>query len=1052
MAGAGKPLSYIIFPDEQFGGSSSVVSVTSEDGVGPGPVSPLSANLGKMFPLQSGFLTDEAKEIRYRLVVAGGANNAEWIWRHSTEADTLYRGADDVRRIWGNHAPITASSPGSSNAAATYLHRFNRQIVIGIDDTTDLVTVLSRDVDGFRYDDWAALTTFTLDLPVETGDHNAALIELDNGNALLAVRVTGQLPIVAQVEIDIYMSDDGGATWTKVVDQLIRRSNANNPGLPFIDPDAQIRMARSGDHIRICTAGSADVVLTWLSKDRGSTWKRILDGPTLGDNGDVDDHLPFDIVGLDDGSGTFLMTILATGAATQTNHYRALGASTWQVQSTGVVATGGNVNTIMLARTPTHIVEMVFYTDNASGSLDHWALRRARHEDVFDFLSGWEEVDPVDGLQGIRFGPSRPVFMWIGDGLFAYGARKDEGTLAEVAFPFAWYMGLWTQRSLGEQGPGTSIDFLDAIWTHDWYNNIGEPDEGTGSPWVKTTTAGGTSTTNQNLMAIDGTGVGDQLFFTLTVPNASADHWAFGLDGTLFTWFMQLDPGDGSSGNDDVSVNIISGTSSNTFVDYTIRISGTTVIVRDRIGGVNVSTISGLDIDSGSGGKFHEFRLWLGAGIPDQGGQLVIIDHGTGIVHEGAVFTRPVGVGTRDDIAKFGHVGVQVQATALRSRWRDFRIRSLSTLNQRGFVNPTSQFGQLTASEVHRVEQGLRATWGGAGGLIDDEFVGSLTHPYQVENVLIDSPRIQWRSTGQAAQTIIFDADPVNGLGRFAHDSIATFNTTDRSIVVDYDDDVGFGSAVAAGTIDATIYGPMTVAAIQGSTFRIDETPATFTAPLPVRGGAHRLFVRPTNGGAIDLTWRVTRHAQGQRLHFAEETVDLATQGLGVGDSVVIYADRGTLDYGGQIVRRFLRLQLSDTDTADADHRLGTLIAGSRYDFGVPLDWRHGDNEQPNITTHRTRSAIGWAFEEGPPQRTLTARVIGDASQRDREILRNMLRQIGYEKRPVALIRDEDNPTETLQLGRVVSGAQFDNSVWFTDPDGASRVGGDLPFTFVEEP
>jgi len=144
-----------------------------------------------------------------------------------------------------------------------------------------------------------------------------------------------------------------------------------------------------------------------------------------------------------------------------------------------------------------------------------------------------------------------------------------------------------------------------------------------------------------------------------------------------------------------------------------------------------------------------------------------------------------------------------------------------------------------------------------------------------------------------------------------------------------------------------------------------------------------------------------------------------------------------------------LRFGVIDTDTAEGDHRLGTIVPGAKLDIDVPMDWSFTDNEQPNVTDHRTRGAVGWSYSEGPDQRTVIGRVVGDVTQRFRDRLRFLQRMIGYEVRPVALILDEDKFQPMLCKQR--AGNQQDNAAWYVDTNGIRRTAGDVSLTFVEE-
>ena len=127
----------------------------------------------------------------------------------------------------------------------------------------------------------------------------------------------------------------------------------------------------------------------------------------------------------------------------------------------------------------------------------------------------------------------------------------------------------------------------------------------------------------------------------------------------------------------------------------------------------------------------------------------------------------------------------------------------------------------------------------------------------------------------------------------------------------------------------------------------------------------------------------------------------------------------------------------------------GTLIVGMKLDIAVPLDWAHTDNQQANVTTCRTRGAIRWSFPEGPKQRTIVGRVVGDAN-RWRDRMRYVVGQIDFEARPTVLVQDTDRPDLAI-LGRVTSGSQHDNAAWYKDSSLVLRTAGDQSITFEEE-
>ena len=204
-------------------------------------------------------------------------------------------------------------------------------------------------------------------------------------------------------------------------------------------------------------------------------------------------------------------------------------------------------------------------------------------------------------------------------------------------------------------------------------------------------------------------------------------------------------------------------------------------------------------------------------------------------------------------------------------------------------------------------------------------------------------------------------------------------------------------------------------------------------------------------GSAAGLTFKVTRHSAADTLIFDGESTALGTQGVNVGNTFCIFAPYAVKKYSVfQGLNPYMRIRLADTDTAEGYHQLGTVVAGRSVNVDVPLDWAHTDDDQPNVTSYRTKSGIAWAFAEGPTQRTYTGRVVGDA-ERWREKFRNMFRQISYEGKACAFVLNADQTPESLMLGRVKSGGSLDNAGWYRDSNGIMRTTGDLSLTFVEE-
>jgi len=358
-------------------------------------------------------------------------------------------------------------------------------------------------------------------------------------------------------------------------------------------------------------------------------------------------------------------------------------------------------------------------------------------------------------------------------------------------------------------------------------------------------------------------------------------------------------------------------------------------------------------------------------------------------------------------------------------------------------------FGEITTPLPKYLEYGLYVSWTGLSGMERDDWTGYTAYSFAKESVLVDSPRIAWRTVNTAATaTVILYIGASEG--RFTHNAVALFGCNNRNVLIDYDDTPAFSAPVDAQTVDMTAYGtgvtPLVVSLTTGTSLLISGSSFKFTA-----GELVNCYVRMTTGAAAGNTYKITRHPVINRVQFDDQTTDLNSQGVLSNDQFIIFSPNGVKKYSSNSVfGSYMRIQLADTNTAEGYHQLGTIVPGISIDVDVPLDWAHTDDDQPNVTSYRTKSGIAWAFAEGPTQRTYTGRVVGDA-ERWREKFRNMFRQISYEGKACAFVLNADQTPESLMLGRVKSGGSLDNAGWYRDSNGIMRTTGDLSLTFVEE-
>jgi hypothetical protein len=1073
---AGKPSAFFVVPDPWLGQVPSQFQ-PEQAGAMPGVVTPSTVGTGnvagRLVAQQSGELSSSALDESYVIVKAGGTNSsnpAEFVFAPAPNPSlNPYQGKDDIRYWWGFHSPFTSSNPGSDNCASVYHKRSRRIYVYGCSSSTSAFLAY-RDVDTARYDQWTSFN-ITLENSAATGDHGAAMVELEDGRIMLIQRV-----LVGGIhDFDVYVSGDDpsdSAAWKCVSDRIIARFSPDTT-FPTHQTAAQIRVARSGEFIRLLFAdGTTPGLLNiWLSRDRGMSWQRISGGPTVRDTADTDDRVPFDIIAVDD-AGTFLVAAVRASVGAE-NQVRWFGMS----GTIGGILLGDTtesaVNThpiraIALGGHPSWLYVFVWWSDAPAAAVnDGWQIKRAPRSGYADVSNltgnGWRGLPnfKANAPSGADWGADRVTAIWAGPSWFFYGGRKTEAAGTDQTTGTAWYAEAWSERTLGEWGPAKAIDALTTpLFDIFWSVGEGRPSDAGGTAWTLTTVATGNDTISPDVLTITGSAAGDQRYYQIPAAGTAG---AWHDTGLCLEFFVRLDSADSTTAADDVAVRIIAANAGGTARrDVSLRISGSSIVVFNNVAGATLATLSGLSIDTGSAGAYTLLRLrW---GVNGTLGKLMAYNTSTKTWTETTgSFTATSGAAAATSLVRFGHLG-QVQATSMRSYWREFKVtndgRQLNmdkTFPVTDYSStPTRLFGAPCSPVPQYVQHGLHVAWSGAGGARGDKYDGVIAYAYPATAVFVDSPRIGWRSTTTGASSLIFYGGDVNAAltWRWRHDAIAVFGCNNRNIIVDYDSSTAFATPTAAQTIDMTAFGtgttPVTIASVDGNTMVI-TTPAggfRWTAGELARG----FYVRATSGAASGITLKVTRHLAADVLQFDEETVALATQGFAAGNNLVVFADHGVKLYSAPVSEHYMRIRFSGTeDTAEGYNKLGTVVAGRYVPVDVPFDWAHSDDEQPNVTHYRTRSGIGWAFTEGPSQRTLQARVVGDV-ERWREKFRNLLSQVSYEERALALVLNDERAVESMLLGRVRSGGALDNVGWWRHPtSNDAHTTGDMTLNFVEE-
>ena len=1067
MSCAGLPASYFIVPDPLLVGAANVLSVTSEQGPYPGAAAAEDGNRGRLLPVQSGRLTADAEDVGYRILSAGGVGTAEFLWRRLSETSSDWYGADDPQRFEEQHHPSAMgggaiTDPAGRNTAVVYSGLTRNILLFAVPSTgggTDTVTVARRDVDNTRYDEWTA-STFVLDNPVETSTRaNLAGVELADGRILLVVRRAQGV----SHDFDAYQSTDGGVSWA-ISSRGIIEHGSGPAALTTQTTDSQIRLARSGEHLRLAWVEGGATIHSLHSSDRGATWTLTGDAIAVSDSGAVDDPHCYDLCDLD-GQGYFQLA-LSSGVNTWVGAYYARGAAVFAIVTVPFSADfGGIVYQIISVRTPSLLYVFVLYDTGASDL--QWTFRR-----IDPALASVTLITEYDGTttgmskhrSRMEYAPGRTQVAWTGDGLIFWGGSRDQaGTYNAQTEGQAWYWGGWSKRSIGVYPPSSTAfsGSNEPIWRDLWHCGLGFPSENASSTWTETLAGGGTKISSREYLELIGSGVGDVVKYEETVGVG----W---LVNSCFYWRVRLDIGDGSATVGNIVTSIEAEVGAVASIQISVRHAPGSLILIDNLGGgATLATLAVPGLDSGPTGAFTEVRLWMSYVSASPRVQLIALDNTTGawlvspVVVPAQNTATPAVAGT----IQFGHVG-QTQATQMRSWWRELGWRDEVTSQQggpnddptpTGQANPSGLFGWPTAAAMPTaIDEGLQVVWAGSGAVRGDAFSGPVQHQHPIEAATLGSPRLDWRSVVASGaiptSTIILDADPTHGIARWEHDAIGLFGCNTEKALVDYDNNIAFSSPTTAETVDATAFGAavFTVASVAGAVLRISGVVSAFVA-----GECAGLYIRMATGAAIGKTYKVTAHRGLANLQCNDELTSLASQGVAAADTFTMFRSSGSVVYtnpigdAGTPPQRYMRIRFTDADTAEGDHRLGTIVAGVKLAISVPLDWAHTNNQQANVTTYRSRGAVRWSFPEGPKQRTIIGRVVGDAS-RWRDRMRYVLGQIDFEARPCVLVQDTERPDLAI-LGRVTSGSQQDNAAWYKDSTTVLRTAGDQSIAFEEE-
>ena len=288
------PKQLIVFPDEIITSRDNVESVTSEAGEHVGPSFPKNDNEGNMLPFQETYGQFTEANIDYRLLRSGGIGSAQWGWKLRADAEDQWRGEGDMRYQTGAHDPFRAfagkESLGADGHCIIVSKTFNRLIVMKryhSSSTNGSVWIAYRDIGAddkqkyFGYE-FKPSTYTHIDEDIECQMKRVAGCELPDGSLRMVANTS---PSNGKTDFHLFGSDDGGLTWKLLQQNIISRWFNQRDKTKFpseVRAIKQVRMASSGDWMRVVWYASDGYLHTMVSSDRGATWENTSRTPFKG--------------------------------------------------------------------------------------------------------------------------------------------------------------------------------------------------------------------------------------------------------------------------------------------------------------------------------------------------------------------------------------------------------------------------------------------------------------------------------------------------------------------------------------------------------------------------------------------------------------------------------------------------------------------------------------------------------------------------------------------------------------------------------------------------
>ena len=1059
------PVGYLIMQDPHWEGGANVVSVTSEGGAVFGLVEAASTNRGLAYAYQEGAPTSTT-DLTLRVQGGGVDWCGGYLYRLETETTDADWKGQNAWVIAHRSVPVTTADKLYAHALG-YSTAYDRVLVAYLDSATQINLFYAAS--GASLASWSSTTIAVEDAAVSGTSRGIAMCETPDGKMLLLVQVRRN----AIRDADIYESSDGGLTWSLALRNVGQRDPR---GLGYTGVSDHV-MASSGDYVRfisIDTLVAADIsesAYQFGSQDRGRSWKSLetLTFYSWAASPDVFlGTMPFDLVGLGDLAGTFVLAqIKGTLDTDKVTIKITQGLDAWTTYSNleldlSTYATSAVIKGLWFCRAPDNLFLYVWYEGDDGSDIACWRIDIAGVEDS----ANWVQLATITGFKGaLYYGMYRPRAVWAGSRVVWSAGLIDLAT-AGAADPLVnghWMLelGQWDPKPLSPsvQDGGSTFWYSSAtdLISYQWFGALGDATTDPLTPYTKTEITGTVT------WAVDGntytTGASTGIArHNITVTDGST--WGLGSSddrGYVFAVRMQVTESRSTSA-EDTGFRVMAPSAvgvPTTGYDVTVRSTPTNVVLYDNIAGSALVTISTTDMAAECEARLtiSGSSVWLAWRKVSNSPLGAWTEYGSYTMSSGSITAQLFRVGVIGNPATAGTSTVIV---------REWSISGGSDLSQRGDLSrPNGLFGTLMTKEPVLVAGGAWVGWGGGGAPTGDTFTATVDATQGTALLSVDSPSYYWESTDLTENAIVIQADSNSGTGaRWQIEAMALIGTVDRTCTLEFSDDNTWTAPATSVELDATLWDDLTVVAVDGSAIQLEA--ATGEVFAPYRGELlDSVYVRFTLAGTATGKTYAVRADQfsDDGWIVVDDGVDLATAGVTVGAKACLFADRMVFLAAVRHRYRYMRLVFPDVSsvagslgTATGTHRLGAIVPGHFLEFNRntgPLQVEYTDTESPTTTTTRARSGVEHMIQDGPSVRSIGMLVTSadpDAPTGHRGEVGRMIRDLlrvaheGY-TRPVALVQDSTWRSRATVLYGVLNrdGTVLDQGVPYKGEDGSRR-------------